>query len=242
MNDMLGVVFFALWIIIPASVIGTVIYLIYSLSRNKGNTKPMKITSKTLFQIYLYLISIITLGLTVLGGATAIKAGLSFQYDIPFSYTLYKASSFAEEKIYNPEMRIDGFQECYEGEAIDAYGKKFCFDYSTRVSDLINGITLFTSMSILFLIHQFALSRISEEKRIHGLKKIYTFASLIIYSLIGIISIPTAIYQFANYLVFDAQNISHSTPTAPAMAIALAILSLPLWIFFLFKVSNMKEK
>jgi hypothetical protein len=242
--DTLSIFFLILSALVPLAIIGGVLFLIVTLTKKKdGKNTEFKLSAKTLFQIYLYLISFITLIFTVIGAANITKAGLSYPFGIDFSYTLYKAQSFEEGARYDyPPMKADMFQECTNAEPVSIDGTRFCVDYGQRTSDLINGVTMLLSMSILFLIHQLMITRIDPKKTLPWLQKLYTFASLILYSVMGIISIPVSIYQLTNYLIFQPETYTYSTPTAPAMAIAVALLSVPLWIFFLVKTSNLKEE
>ena len=96
-------------------------------------------------------------------------------------------------------------------------------------------------MVILFAIHQYAISKIGEENIISWLKKIYIFASLIIYSIVGLVAIPTAIYQLTNFLLFEVKDDMYRTPEAPALAIAIVLLVVPLWIIFLKETTKLKE-
>jgi len=72
-----------------------------------------------------------------------------------------------------------------------------------------------------------------------GSKPGYTFISLMIYSITGIIAIPTAIYQIVNY--FIAKVGPYSTQYAPAYSIGLVILTLPLWYIFFRRMDNLKD-
>jgi len=240
MNDMMGFIIGIVFVIVPIAIVGTVVYMIVQSAKSKD--AKFKISAKTLFQIYLSLISFLTLIIAVIGGATAIKGALSYQFGIPFSYTLYKANSFAEAKVYDPSLTMENFVPCYEGEPMVFGTNEYCFNTQLQKTDLINGITIFVSMVILFAIHQFALSRIKVKERLQWLNKLYTFASLILYSIIGLISIPTSIYQLTNFLLAEPEKYVHSTPEAPAMTLAIAFLSVPLWIFFLKKTSDIKEE
>ena len=246
MSEITGIVISIIAALIPLAIGGTILYLIIQALRNKGGKDTtnvnFKISAKTLFQIYLYLISFLTLIIAVIGGATAIKASLSYAFDLPFSYTLYQGNNFTEAKKYDPSIMEEGFKVCTEGEAITIGESEYCINYQQQTTDLVNGLTIFVSMLILFGIHQYAISQIDEKRKLPWLNKFYTFASLILYSIIGLISIPTAIYQLTNYLITDPINYTYSTPEAPAMAIGIVLLSLPLWIFFLNKTSNIKEE
>jgi len=240
MNDMMFFIISIIFVIVSISIVGTAVYIIVQSLRSKD--AKFKISTKTLFQIYLTLISFLTLIIAVIGGATAIKATLSYQFGIPFSYTLYKANDFTEAKVYDPNLLRENFSPCYEGDPMVFGINEYCFNTQLQKTDLINGITIFVSMVILFSIHQFALSRIKEKERLQWLNKIYTFASLILYSIIGLVSIPTSIYQLTNFLLAEPEKYVHSTPEAPAMTLAIAFLSVPLWVFFLKNTSDIKEE
>ncbi len=237
--EMLGFIFFAFSAIIPIAVIGVIVYFIINMSKRK---ESMKFSTKTFFQIYLYLIAFITLSITVVGGATAMKAAVSYPLGIDFSYTLFKANDFEEQAKYDTFISRETFEECYEGEVTEINKTRYCVNYSQRLSDFVNGITIFISMTILFLIHQFAIRKINKKDKINWLPKIYTFASLILYSLIGIVSIPVSIYQLTNFVFLNEDISQYSTPEAPAMALAIAVLAVPLWIFFLKETANLKEE
>jgi len=239
--EMLSIITSLVAFIVPTLVVGVVIYIIVTVSKNKNSNTKFKLSSKVLLQIYLYVLSFLTLGICVIGATTAIKAAVSFQFDIPFSYTLQKAQNFEETKAYDPALQRPDFKECYTGNVVSYYNTNFCFDTNERKTDLINGLTLFVSMAILFLIHQYALSKIKEERKIEWLKKIYIFGSLILYSIVSIIAIPTAIYQLTNYILFEAGEGIYQTPNAPAMPIAIALISIPLWILFLRETMQLKE-
>ncbi len=216
------------------------------MTKNKdGNTK-FKLSPKTLLQIYLFVISFLTLGIAVIGGVIAIKASTSYLLDIPFSYTLQKANDYQDtSNVYDPRypeyQAKEIQQECYQGDPITFYDTKFCFDSDQRKTDLINGFTLFFSMVILFALHQYAISKIPEENIITWLKKIYIFACLILYSIVGIVAIPTAIYQLTNYMLFEIKENIYKTPDAPALALATVLLVVPLWIIFLKETTKLKE-
>ena len=232
---------------IPLLVIGIVIYIIVMMTKNKDGKTKFKLSAKTLLQIYLFVISFLTLGIAVIGGVTAIRASVSYIFEVPFSYTLQRSNSYMgyneTTPIYEPGYPVKEIQaECYQGNPIHFHGSDFCFDSNERKTDLINGISLFLSMTILFAIHQYAISKIGEEKIISWLKKIYTFASLILYSIVSIVAIPTAIFQLTNYILFETNTNVYSTPSAPAMAIAVVLLAVPLWILFLRETTKLKEE
>ncbi len=221
-------------------VIGGVIYFIVRLVKSKNNEeKPFNITINLLFKIYLYIISFITLIVAVLGGMLLIKAGASYAFGIPFSYDLYEATDITAEAIKDPDMQYIA-PECYEGETMVIGDQKVCFNEDLVKQDLINGGTFFISMLILFGLHQFALSRLEKKSTTGWLKKAYTFLSLILYSVIGVVIIPTAIYQLATHLLYRTDDVT--LYSAPGTAVGILIMTLPLWIYFLVKTTKMKDE
>lgn len=220
--------------------IGVVICIIITMKKNQQG-KPLKITSHTLVQFYLYLISLITLVVLVIGAGLTSKVLLSYKVSIPFSYSLMKANQKEDMPKFEAE-EMEEFKECYQGETIQFYGENFCFDSTQRKTELITGITLILSMTILFALHQFGISKIKNEDMNLWIKKAYTFLSLLIYSLMGIITIPLSTYLLTNFFLFEPPTELYSTPSAPAMTCTVMIVSIPLWIYFLKKTIQLKEK
>jgi hypothetical protein len=197
----------------------------------------IKITGSTLLKFYLYLISLITLTAALFSGAMILKAGLSYFAPLQFSYYLYEASS--EEDIKQAE--IDGYEleECYYGEATEIEGHSMCWDESERKQDLVNGIAIFSSMMILFGLHQLGIQKTKKLETPRWLVKSYTILSLLVYSITGLIAIPTAIYETTNYfLTSDIVDLMY----APAYSIGLVIFVLPLWFIFFNKTLNLKDE
>jgi hypothetical protein len=240
MGDMVGIIFMLVGTIIPVAAVGVIIYVIINNIKNKD--AKFKLSTKFLLQVYLYVLSLLTLAIAVVGGVTAIKAGLSYPFGIPFSYTLYKANTIEETRKYDPTITEDNFEICNDGEPLVLDENTYCFNEQRQVTDLLNGLTIFVSMVILFAIHQYALSKIKKGYQIKWLYKVYTFISLILYSIAGLVSIPMSIYQITNYLIADPSTYSYNTPEAPATAIAIVLLTVPLWILFLNRTINIKEK
>ncbi len=233
MSEILPLVIFIISSILSVLFVGGIIYLIVSLIKNKDEKSKFKISTSLLLNIYLYAISFITLILAVFGGATAIKAGLSYIVDIPFGYNLETVNRI-DPAIYG-EKEMYEVRECYQGEPTDINGTDYCFDAQQREKDIVNGVTLFVSMLLIFALHQYGIRIL--KKRYDSIDRIYTFASLVVYGILGVVVIPMAIYQSMNYLLISSDT---ANLEAPGMAIGLAVLTLPLWIAFLRR--NIKER
>ena len=239
MDTIFPIVMMLLFATAGVLVVGGIIYLVTQLVKNKDakNTKPLNITVGMLFKIYLYVISFISLAVSIVGGTMLIKAGTSYAFGIPFSYTLYSATDTYVEEIKDPDMIQP---DCYEGETMTFGDKVVCFDEDTRKQELITGATFFVSMLMIFGLHQFALNRLEKKSNTPWLKKIYTFVSLILYSIVGVIIIPTSIYQLTTHLLYRVNDVT--LYDAPATTLSILILTLPLWIFFLVKTTKMKDE
>jgi len=220
-------------------VVGGIIYFVTRLAKNKDSkeVKPLNITVTLLFKIYLYVISFISLAIAVVGGTMLLKAGSSYALGIPFSYTLYTTNDGVAEVVKDPDV-IE--TECYEGNTITIGEQKVCFNEDTRKQELITGATFFISMLMIFGLHQFALSRLEKKSQTSWLKKGYTFVSLILYSIVGVIIIPTSIYQLTTHLLYRVNDVT--LYDAPATTLSILVLTLPLWIFFLVKTTKMKDE
>lgn len=238
MGSIFPIIFMILFATGALLVVGGIIYLITRLTKSKDSkeTKPLNITVEMLFKIYLYVISFISLAVSVIGGTMLLKAGASYAFGIPFSYTLYVAND-TTDIVKDPDIVIP---ECNEGNTMTFGDKKVCFNEDTRKQEIITGATFFVSMLMIFGLHQFALNRLETKSKTPWLKKIYIFVSLILYSIVGVIIIPTAIYQLATHLLYRVNDVT--LYDAPGTTLGILIMTLPLWIFFLVKTTKMKDE
>jgi hypothetical protein len=226
-------------------VVAGVIFLIVRLTRNNNmktekTEKPFKFTISFLFKIYLYVISFVTLLIAVYGGSLLIKAGSSYLFGIQFSYDTYSVSSQTGEYAPADDSETTTSTPCYNGKEMSINNQDVCFDENSRKQDLVTGITFFVSMAILFVLHQVALKKVEKKDPTLWLSKIYTFGSLILYSILGVVLIPTAIYQLATHLIYRSTDIT--LYSAPGTAISFVVLVVPLWVYFLIQTTKMKEE
>lgn len=195
-----------------------------------------KITAQALLKTYLYVMSLITLTVALFSGAFLIQAGSSYIAPLNFSYSLYPANMMTEvKKIEEYEI-----EECnLDDEVVMVEDNKYCWNENTRREGIINGMTIFISMVLLFLLHQMGIKKTKKLETPEWLIKGYTFISLMIYSVTGVVAIPSAIYQTVNYLFTKVGQ--YSTQYAPAYSIGLILLTLPLWYIFFKKTLELKD-
>ena len=176
---------------------------------------------------------LVTLTAMLFSGAGLIQVGTSYIAPINFSYTLYQANEPKEMEEYD-------IGKCDEGEdTVIVEGKEYCWDGETREEALINTTTIFLSMLALFFLHLWGVKQTKKIETPEWVIKGYTFISLLIYSVTGVIAIPTSIYMTVNYLINRVG--AYSTEYAPAYTIGLVVLVLPLWLIFFRKTSKLKD-
>jgi len=229
-------VIFAIFSILGALlVVGGVVYTIIYFSKKKKVDK-FSISVDLLLKIYLYVISIATLAIAVVGGTILLKSASSYAFGIPFAYDTYEINDGEQVQVKDPDAQIP---DCYEGETTKINGQNVCFDDNKIKQDLINGGIIFFSMIILFTIHMIGIKMIEKKNVTEWLKKAYIFISLILYSLVGIVTVPIAIYQLSTHLLYRVEDITKYE--APGTALALLILVLPLWIYYLVKTTKLRN-
>ena len=237
----MGIIYFILMTLFSLLFTVGIIYLIVYLVRNKE--KKIDFGVNTLLHIYLYLISFVTLAIATVGTVIFLNAAASYKFGIPFSYRV--ELPYTQEKYLEDEDTSDIPAEptCYQSKLMTIEGEEVCFDITKQKKGLVNGATLTISMLILFAIHKITLFFIEKKNTTPWLKKAYNFISLVIYSVLSIVSIPFSIYLLINYLYLKPESIV--TNEAPGGMLALAIVSIPLWIAFLIstlKLRKQKEK
>ncbi|MGI6484620.1 MAG: hypothetical protein ACOX0R_03295 [Candidatus Dojkabacteria bacterium] len=238
LEDYIGAVYFILMTIFSLLFTVGIIYLIVYLVKNKE--KKIDLGVNTLLHIYLYIISFVTLAIATIGAVIFLNAAASYRFGIPFSYQV--ELPYAQEKYLENEETLDIPAEptCYQSKLMTIEGEEVCFDITKQKKGLVNGVTLTISMLILFVIHRITLLYLEKKNAILWLKKAYNFISLIIYSVLGIVSIPFSLYLLINYFYFKPESVVNNE--APGGMLALAIVSIPLWITFLISTLKLRKQ
>lgn len=201
----------------------------------------MKLKTSFFFQIYIYIVSIITLAVAVGSLASTLRASASY-IDTPFAYTLYEAQypiSFEEREDITPIEFKEEQRFCQDNEDyIEIDNRLYCFNQKRVNVEIITGLIITLIMTTLFIIHQRALSNI--KKRTQWLENTYTLLSLVGYSIVSIIALVTSISLTSNYIVYTHGD--WSTKDAPALIIATALITIPIWISFIIKTTRLLKK
>lgn len=117
-----------------------------------------------------------------------------------------------------------GINQAYDGDAIR--------------SDLTLATVLLCTGLVICILHVYGKYSIpvKEAENTADIKRIYLFSMLGIFSLSGLISIPLVIYKTIYYYIAEEPSRFYSNPPAPTTEMAIAIVILPLWIYFIFRV------
>ena len=238
MSGAFGLVFFVISALISLLSVVGVAYFIFYLIKNKE--KGIQITTDTLLKIYLYLIAFITLFVAVGGAAVFLNSAFSYKLGVPFSFKLEKTNDYYTDVYEKPTDPEYLGPECYTGEATEIDSQKVCYDKESQKQGFVNGLTIAISMLILFGIHKLGIYFSEKKSILHWLKKTYTFVSLIIFSIVGVITIPVAAYQLSTYFFSRPEDITMIDP--PGLALATVIFVVPFWIYFLIGTIKLKEE
>ena len=238
MSEAFGVVFFVLSALLSLLGVVGVVYFIFFLVRNKD--KDIKITTDTLLKVYLYLITFVTLFVAVGGATVFLNSAFSYKFGIPFSFKLEKTNQYYDKSLSEPSKPDYMGPECYMGNPTVIEDQTVCFDKEAQKQGLINGLTIAISMILLFVMHRVGIFFAEKKKIMYWLKKTYTFTSLIVFSVVGVVTIPIAAYQLATFLFSRPEDITMINP--PGIAVATVIFVLPLWIYFLISTIKLKEE
>jgi hypothetical protein len=223
--------------LILAAIVGFVVYLV------KNKDKPFSLNIRVFLNVYFYMMIFVII-LIAAGGCFMIgKSGLSYAFGIPFSYELnkpYSSYDYSDSSSYTKPITT-GLNKCTTGEKVTFDGSEYCFDKESQKKDMIIGITLIVSMSILLAIHITGLVLNNKVQPTPILKKIYLFISLGVYGLFSIIVLPISIYQVIDFTVYKPVDYSTYGRALPGQPLAWTFIVLPLWIYFLARVVMLRE-
>jgi hypothetical protein len=118
------------------------------------------------------------------------------------------------------------------------------YDGSEIADDLTLGLTLLGTGSIICILHVYGRRAVEklEEKATTTLRRVYLFFMLAVFGIGGIVSLPVAINETVHYYVDDSNETSRyytrdsSDRDAPSEQLAAAIVLVPMWTYYVFRV------
>ena len=206
----------------------------------KDKIKEKDSLGKNLLRIYLYIISFFSLILASASIAVILNASFASKFGVQFSYSIREPYEQYSEK----EMKQDSNEtekKCFStGEEIIIDGKNYCIEKDAVKKDMIGGVSIAIPMIIIFVVHTVGIIAVERKYVVMWIKKGYRFISLIFFSIVGLISTSIAINKLVQFFILKPEDITEiSTPGIP---LSIALVVLPLWIYFLISTNKIKEE
>ncbi len=212
------------------------VVLVAGLLKNKESIFEIK----TLWRTYLYLMLFVSLAFTLQGGATFLRSISSHLVSPQFAYQLEQPNLYIDEEIVDSGTSEEWYAD---KEKIEIDGEEYYFDAKARDADLVNGLTTFLSLGIIFVIHKVLTRKFEKDDKKGSLlwKRVYTFASVIMFGVLSLVVIPTTIHDVVRFFTNGATLGTYDAPMPGAMLAALIVI-VPTWIVFLFKMMKVYKK
>ena len=223
MEILLSTLSFVIFIIMAAAVVGIIVYFV-----KKGQGQELQINFDLLFGVYLFLatfVAIIALGTGVM---YTVRGGMAQYFGLDFSYRQQQVSA---KMVYDPML------EDYKEEDVD-----YEFEKDIDKKDIIRGITLIVVSTPILFLHLYGVKVLEkQEKAMEFVKRIYLLIGLVVFAIVGIITLPIGIYETLQYFLTE-QATDVWAKTIPGEALATAIAFVPIWIYYLISYLNLTNK
>ena len=222
MSGVGGIAIAVLVVLVLAAVVGGVVFFVYYAARARsGETESLPLRLQ--LRVYLYLLSIIGVALLVAGLSALVQAGLGAGVNEEFSYKAQDGGaasrgllSAAGLGIPQPEQDGAERQETLE-RALD--------------EGILNGISV-TLVGVAVLgLHVWGRRRIEREnERSSTLNRVYLVLLLVIFSVVAVTTLPSAILDTLRYSILD----SNTAEVTPGGRLAIAVVTVPVWAYYLY--------
>lgn len=209
-------------------VIAGIVYAVQRARSGQGITLPLR----QLFNVYLYLMTILSLLLTVSGLSSLVQAGLAVPLGKEFSYytpdyprPVYIPAPPTIDGVPAPaKPQLTPTPEEQEKQRQDTLNQAF-------KDGMVKGLSLTVVGGILWAIHWRGKRRMTEKDSLMG--RLYLVVLLFVFAALTLSSLPTGIYETVRYYVVGSQT-QYSGPVTPGAKLSTAIVSLPIWLIYLF--------
>ena len=207
--------------------IGAIVYFVIWARSGEAVSIPLRL----LLRAYLYLISIASIVILVIGLSALIQAGLSAALGQEFSYNptyfrvideprprpIAPGEEFAEDTLQSPEER-----KAAREEGLDRAFKE----------GVLNGLSFTLVGAVVLGLHVWSRRRMeSEEERAGTFNRVYLILLLVIFSIVALILLPSAIYDTLRYYILESGD--EFSRVRPGDGLAGAIVTVPVWAYYL---------
>lgn len=218
-------------LIVAASVAGLIVA--YLTQRSKHT-----FSFHTVFLAYFYIVSIISLLAVIIGTATAGTAVLSDIFGRQFSYQNPSGVYQSEPLSSDQEATEEASLRVKNAEIVASQDKQYIENLYR--DDLLNGVSMLAVGLIFLVTHVVGWRMLDKSDRKQSfLFRSYVFAQLAIYSLATLIALPAALSELLRYWLHGSSSVAAAP--LPGQMVALAVLVLPLWLFFVWRTIRLAK-
>lgn len=208
-----------------------VIYLVGRVRSGQGLAIPLR----PLLLFYLYLLSVVSLVVGVIGLSQLVRAGLSLPLGREFSYFAPQVHK-GEVRVYPPPPPYAVPERAYpppQGppprptpDELEAQRQK-TLERSFR-EGVLGGVSYTVIGGLLFTLHLWGRRRLGAE--VNGaLHRLYLIALLLLFAIITVVTLPPGLYEALRYYWVTPQE--YYRP--PGSKLATALVALPFWFYYL---------
>ncbi len=217
---MLGFVVAILILLGLVAAIGVAINFVLRVRSGETVSFPLRL----LFRAYLYLISIVSIIILMVGLSGLVQAGLGATLGKEFSYS--PAFKVAAPRPVTPEERpltpAPDPEETGREEGLDRALKE----------GILNGLSFTLVGGVVLGLHLWGRRRLeSEEEHSSMLNRSYLILLLVIFSVAALIALPSAVFDTLQYYILD--SVDEFRQGRPGSRLATAIVTVPAWAYFL---------
>ncbi len=217
-----------------AVAIGGLAFVIFRLRTGQG----LSISWRTLFLVYFYLMTVISLLVMVGGLSNLVRVGLGAVLGKEFSYsspTLYEVRKpplpvSVGERVPAAEESQGPTLEEQEAERQKALDRRF-------KEGLFNGLSFAIVGGLIWAVHLYGRRRLEQEEEVEWLHRLYVIALLLTFGILTLTSLPEAVFDTLRYYLIEADQ--DFFRRAPAERLSTGIVALPLWLYYLWGTFRM---
>ncbi len=189
---------------------------------------------RMVFSAYFYLVAMLSLLAVLVGLSGITKAVLSDVYGRDFSYYNYASDRPVMEPAVDKNSSLTEEQQKDQQELDLEYQKQQAEQIESQYQDdLFTGISTLVVGLLFLVVHVLGWMRMEPAKARQSsfLYKAYVMMQLVVYSLIALIALPTAL---STLLRFMFQSTSASGNIIPGESLSVAIWATPVWVGFVW--------
>ncbi|MEE9202562.1 MAG: DUF5671 domain-containing protein [Dehalococcoidia bacterium] len=208
--------------------IGGVVFVIFRLRTGQG----LNISWRSLFLVYFYLMTVISLLVMVGGLSNLVRAGMGVALGKEFSYHASRYMVKAPpppvrvgERVPTPEEPEEPTPEEQEAERQKGLDRSF-------QEGLLNGLSFTIVGGIIWGAHLYGRRRLErEQEEGEWLHRLYVIALLLTFGILTLTSLPQAVFDTLRYYIIEQAPEFYGPP---GDRLSTGIVALPLWLYYLW--------